>query len=220
VGSQETLAAGTVLLVPEPDRQPPPVQKGEEVVVVSRSVATPAGAKRVFYRVVGGDTLSEIARTFDVNRSALVAWNSVDESARLVPGMALQIFVPKSASPQALCVQEGQAKVLVAGTPPFFDYYEGLKGKKRIIVSVRDGDTLSSIGRRYGMSTGWMERVNRRSRSDKLEAGETLVVYTDRGGQAAPPNVVVAALSEPIEPPVGTPSKTATGESTQAAKPE
>ena len=201
VGSQETLAAGTVLLVPEPERAPQPVAKGEEVVVVSRNVTPPGGTERVFYRVVAGDTLSEIARAFAVNRSAIVAWNSIDESARLVPGMALQVFVERGKRPSANCLREHEARVLVAGTPPFFDYYEGLNGKKRIVVSVRDGDTLASVGRRYGMTVGWMERVNRRSRSDRLEPGETLVVYTDRAVQSAPPTIAVAALREPIEPP-------------------
>jgi LysM repeat protein len=209
VGSQETLAAGTVLLVPEPERAPQPPARGEEVVVVARNVTAPGGTERVFYRVVSGDTLSEIAAAFSVNRSALVAWNSIDESARLVPGMALQIFVGRGKVLGANCLREHQARVLVAGTPPFFDYYEGLNGKKRIVVGVREGDTLASIGRRYGMTVGWMERVNRRSRSDRLEPGETVVVYTDRGGTPAPSNVAVATLAEPIEPPSAAPRETA-----------
>jgi LysM repeat protein len=188
--------------------------------VVSRNVAAPAGSERVFYRVVSGDTLSEIARAFAVNRSALVAWNSIDESARLVPGMALQIFVERGAHVRAHCLRERDAKVLVAGTPPFFDHFEGLNGKKRIVVSVREGDTLASIGRRYGMTVGWMERVNRRSRSDRLEPGDTVIVYTDRAAQTAPPNVAVAALGEPLEPPAPGSSETAASVPASMTKPE
>jgi membrane-bound lytic murein transglycosylase D len=201
VGSQETLAAGTILLVPEPERAVQQTSKPEEVVVVSRNVPAPAGSERVFYRVVSGDTLSEIASAFAVNRTELVAWNSIDESARLVPGMTLQLFVKSGVRVTPHCLRERDTRVLVAGTPPFFDYYEGQNGKKRIVVSVREGDTLAAIGRRYGMTIGWMERINRRSRSDRLEPGETVVVYTDRAAQAAPPSVAVAALAAPLEPP-------------------
>jgi LysM repeat protein len=74
-----------------------------------------------------------------------------------------------------------EAKVLVAGSSEFFDHFEGLNGKRRMVVTVKAGDTLASIGRRYQTSVGWMERINRRSRSDKLAAGEKLVVYVDRG---------------------------------------
>jgi membrane-bound lytic murein transglycosylase D len=202
VGSQEVLAPGTVLLVPEPER--PPVQLAslhEEVVVVSRNLAVPAGSERVFYRVVSGDTLTGIAASFATSRSELLTWNALDESARLVPGMTLQLFVKQGQTTSARCLHQREARVLVAGTAEFFDYFEGLNGRKRIVVNVREGDTLASIGRRYGMTVGWMERVNRRSRSDRLDAGETIVVYTDKPGvQPVRPELSASALALPALP--------------------
>jgi LysM repeat protein len=88
--------------------------------------------------------------------------------------------------------------VLVAGSPEFFDYFEGLNGKKRIVVEAKDGDTLATLGRRYGMSVGWMERINRRSRKKKLEAGDKLVVYVPGG--RVPAKVAGAADSDSDEP--------------------
>jgi membrane-bound lytic murein transglycosylase D len=55
-----------------------------------------------------------------------------------------------------------------------------------VVVSARVNDTLATLGKRYGMTVGSMERVNRRSRTDKLRAGEGVVVYVDRGRSVAP----------------------------------
>jgi hypothetical protein len=91
------------------------------------------------------------------------------------------VFPKKSQDLQRLRhVKEADVKILIAGSPAFFDHYEGLNGKRRMLVTVQKGDTLASIGRRFATSVGWMERINRRSRSDDLRAGETVVVYADR----------------------------------------
>src|SRR5690606_13083673 len=148
----------------------------EVVVVPPRKFSYP-DRRRVFYRVRPGDTLSEIAQAFGVERAEIESWNALDASARLQPRMTLQVFVTNDARlSNVRHIPESAARVLVAGTPEFIDHHEGLKGKKRMLVKVRPGDTVASIGRRYGMSVGWMERVNRFSRSKKLEPGETVVV--------------------------------------------
>ncbi len=202
IGSQEVLAAGTILLVPQQDRRPLETEAPrEDVVVVSKRVAAQADRDRLFYRVLSGDTLGKVSDSFGVSRLELLAWNALDEGARLVPGMTLQVFVKRGTNVRVRCTKDSDARVLVAGTPEFFDYFEGLNGKKRIVVAAKDGDTLASIGRRHGMTVGWMERVNRRSRTDKLEPGESLVVYTDRAvSSSAPTEVAMAKLSEPIAP--------------------
>jgi membrane-bound lytic murein transglycosylase D len=79
-----------------------------------------------------------------------------------------------------LHVPEAHAKILIAGTPEFSEYFEGQNGRKRLVIAAREGDSLASIGKRYGMTVGQMERVNRRGRSDDLSRGERIVVYTDR----------------------------------------
>jgi membrane-bound lytic murein transglycosylase D len=150
------------------------------VVVPDRNVDYP-GRKRVFYRVVSGDTTAGVATAFKITPQELSDWNTLDVQARLEPGMSLQVFVPKEADlSKVLHVPEAHAKILVAGTPEFSGYFEGQNGKKRLVIAAREGDTLATIGKRYGMTIGQMERVNRRGRSDKLATGERIVVYTER----------------------------------------
>jgi membrane-bound lytic murein transglycosylase D len=175
----EKLTVGTVLLVP---RLPPgttPASVAEEVTVVSTSQFQYVDRQRIFYSVCPNDRLDDIAHAFGVTTAELVTWNAVDPEARLQSGMTLQVFVPSDAAlDRVRFTKEQDTKVLVVGTNEFFDYVEGLKGKRRLVVTVAKGDTLRSIGKRYGMSVGWMERVNRRSRRDELVPGETVVVYS------------------------------------------
>ncbi|HVR19459.1 MAG TPA: transglycosylase SLT domain-containing protein [Polyangiaceae bacterium] len=205
IGPQEVLSAGTVVLVPKAQPIVAPVGPVDDVVVVTRDVAAPPDAVRIFYPVVPGDTLSGVAGSFGVTRADLAAWNAIDESARLQEGMVLQVLPKASRSLAGIrTFRERDVRVLVAGSPEFIDYFEGLNGKRRVVVTVKAGDTLASIGRRYDTTVGWMERINRRSRSDRLSAGEPVVVYVDRKrfpeskvtAAAAPPAPEVPSLSE------------------------
>jgi membrane-bound lytic murein transglycosylase D len=182
VAADEVLAPGTVLLVPRvtKNEEPDPTTAAELVVVPSRAVDYPE-RKRVFYRVVSGDTAIGVATAFRITPQELADWNALDVQARLEPGMSLQVFVGKNADlSKVLHVPEAHAKILVAGTPEFCDYFEGQNGRKRLIIAAREGDNLTTIGKRYGMTVGQMERVNRRGRTDAIAPGERIIVYTDR----------------------------------------
>lgn len=180
VEPKEQLAAGTVLLVPRTPRAAATPPNDEVVVVPPREFAY-ADRSRLFYRVLSGDTLSRVANAFGVSVADIGLWNALDENARLQSGMALQLFVDKRKTIAARTINPSETRVLVAGSPDFYDYFEGQNGRKRVVVSARENDTLATLGKRYGMTVGSMERINRRSRTDKLHAGESIVVYVDRG---------------------------------------
>jgi membrane-bound lytic murein transglycosylase D len=185
VEPKEVLVAGTVLLVPSTPRLAAAAPNDEAVVVPPREFAY-AERTRVFYRVLQGDTLGKVASVFSVNVADIGLWNALDENARLQSGMALQLFVDKSKAFAARTITPAQTHVLVAGSPEFYDYFEAQNGRKRVVVSAHENDTLAALGKRYGMTVGSMERVNRRSRTDKLHAGDSIVVYVDRGRAVTP----------------------------------
>ena len=89
--------------------------------------------------------------------------------------------------------------VLVAGTDAFFNHFEALKGRKRIKVVAREGDTLRKIGKRYGLSAGSMERINRVSRYTKLKPGAKVIVYA-RAAAAKDAPSVGPATGRPLPP--------------------
>ena len=181
LGRGERLEPGTVLLLPPTARKKGQPTTTLATFVVGRVLSPGPGHQLVFYEVRAGDELPQIAVALGVTARELALWNSLDEMARLRDGMTLQVLVRREQDLSRVRHQTVRgAQVLVAGSPEFHEYFEGLRGMQRVEVAVRQGDTLSSIGSRHGMTVGSMERVNRRSRGTKLVPGETVVVYTDR----------------------------------------
>jgi membrane-bound lytic murein transglycosylase D len=190
----EVVRGGTVLLLPRISGATTPsktVESGfalaadtsKPVVVVPPDMFVYPDRRRVFYRVLTGDTLPEIASHLHVEPDDLRRWNDLDPSARLQDGMTLQVFVPEGADlSHAVILGEHDARVLVSGTEDFFAYWEGTKGKRRLVVTAKAGETIESIGRKNGVNAASMERINGRGRKDVLKEGETVVVYLPAPG--------------------------------------
>ncbi len=175
IGRSERLDAGTVLLVRK--GSVPPKPKGDpDVAVVPPRPFNYKSRKRVFYRTLSGDSVEAVASHFEVTRAEVIAWNGLDTSARLLSGMVLQLFVKPAFDLGRVRLVDAPT-VLVAGSEEFFEHFEAKNGRKRIRVKVLAGDSLWKIAKRYGMSVGMMERINRLSRNKKLQVGETLIVY-------------------------------------------
>lgn len=178
----EGLRPGTVLLLPKGAHA-----DGENVAVEGTTVVVPQETfaypdrKRVFYRVITGDTLKDLATRFGVTTDDLRRWNVLDPDARLHDGMTLQVFVPKGQELASVAVQRAEdVRIVSVGTPEFFDLWES-KGRSRQVVVAKAGDTLETIGNAHGVSPGLMERINRKGRKDPLQSGERVVLYVDAG---------------------------------------
>jgi membrane-bound lytic murein transglycosylase D len=208
----EALRGGTVLLVPHADgpKTPASAQVGapKQAVVVPPDVFVYPDRKRVFYRVLTGDTLRDVAAALHVSVDDLRRWNAVDAAARLQQGMTLQAFVPQDADLSGVAtVPESDVRVLPVGTEEFFASLERDRGFKRVTVVAKAGDTLESIGKRYDVPVRTMERVNRRGRGETLRAGEAVVVYVNVtspaagiASQSAPSAGALAALPAAGDP--------------------
>jgi len=152
---------------------------GKFAVVVPQDVATYIypDRRRIFYRVVADSTLDEIAAMFKTPPDDLARWNRVDPAARLIEGMTMQIFVPQGVDLSGTEVlSESEVHPVVVGTSEFFELTDD-KGRSRIAIPARAGDTLESIGKKHGVSAALMERINRRSRDEVLAAGDNVVVW-------------------------------------------
>lgn len=195
----EAVRGGTVLLVPHSDAPPAPTAAlgagGKPSVVVPADEFVYPDRRRVFYRVQVGDTLREIAGALKVTVDDLDRWNDIDPAARLQEGMTLQAYVPQAADLSHVVVApESEVRVLPIGSEEFFASLEHDRGMKRVVVTARPGDTLETIGKRFDVPVRTMERVNRRSRTDDLRPGETVVVYAP-AGTAGPSNAGVASVA-------------------------
>lgn len=180
----EVLRGGTVLLVPRAEKVTASAgaSSGEDSnkppVVVPADVFVYPDRKRVFYRVTPGDSLRDVAAAFSVSVDDIRRWNTLDPQGRLHEGMTLQVFVPEGADlSKVVSLAEGDVRPLVVGSDEFFAHFESLKGRKRLVLLARAGDTLESMGKKYGLSVASMERINRRGRGETLKEGDKVVVY-------------------------------------------
>jgi membrane-bound lytic murein transglycosylase D len=222
----EVVRGGTILLVPKadgpvadkPQTDPKTAQagtkrsgsgesEGRPVVVVPQDVFVYPDRRRVFYRVQVGDTVRDVCTTFKVTPDELRRWNEIDAAARLVEGMTLQVFAPRDVDfSRVVILNESDVKTVVAGSDDFFHHWDD-KGRRRVVVTAKAGDTLESIGKKHGVSTALMERINRRGRSEVLAEGDRVVVWVPGNGAATSPDAQ-AALGRPgvPTPPTATPT--------------
>ena len=199
--SDELLRHGTVLFVPR--RAPavagtPAAAKDKIAMVVPREMHTPAGRTRVFYTLVGGDMLPDVANAFGVTVSDLEAWNAITATARLHEGMTLQVF-PEIARDlkQVRYLADEDAVVVRPGTEEFFALFE-TKGRTRKVVVAKAGDTLAKVALREKVNVVLLERINRKGRTEVLETGKPVVLYAlPPAGPAPKTPVKPSAKTEP-----------------------
>ena len=155
----------------------------EILVAIPDRVFNYEGRERVFYRTRDADTLEEIGEVFGVRVDDLVEWNNLDATAKIHPRMVLQIFVRKDFDPRnVVLLDPAQVRVVTLGSREFLELEAARRGKKRLVVEARAGDTLAKVGRRYGLTVGDLARINRFSSSTDLQGGQQIVVYSPTGG--------------------------------------
>ena len=131
------------------------------------------GRERVFYRTRDGDGLDEVADVFGVRAEDLVEWNNLDPSAKLHPGMVLQVFVRKDFDPTGVMLLDpSRVRVVTLGSEEFLELETARRGKKRLMYTCKAGDTLAKLGRRYGLTPGDLARINRFSYNTELHDGD------------------------------------------------
>ncbi len=155
------------------------------VAVPQDSPSKLAGRRRVFYRVVLGDSLPVIARHLGVTVAELARWNALDPKAKLISRMVLQAFVPaRRRLDDVKLLDARRVQVHIAGSSRFLDEHERRKGRRRLTYTVRRGDTLTRVARRFKLSVGSLMRINRFGRRTKLRKGETIIVYQAKSHEA------------------------------------
>ncbi|MEO8177581.1 MAG: transglycosylase SLT domain-containing protein [Deltaproteobacteria bacterium] len=206
----ERLCSGCNLIVPrtwllDEQGQPLPLLEDTESVVVLPPFRFHfADRERLFYRTLPGDDLDSLASALTVRPDDLVIWNALDPKANLQADMVLQVFVPNGTAQDSVrLVSEGNAaEQLEVGSPSFLAHFEAEQGRQRLQIQAREGDTLQSIGKRYELSPGTMERINHFARDRRLSEGAAIVVYAKEGTTAT--EVLWSRAPDPL-PPVAPP---------------
>ncbi len=116
------------------------------------------------YRVRKGDSLWKIARRHNLRVADIQRWNGMGRSTALKPGQTLKL---KGYSP----VVKKRSRVTKKSSKSI------RSRKKKRVVTLRKGDNLWRISRRYQVSIADLERWNNIHSKTILQPGQRLVLY-------------------------------------------
>ena len=126
------------------------------------------------YKVKSGDTLSGIARTHGVTVGNLMSWNNLDNANLIRVNQTLKIKGQQTAPSKPVEEPESSEK---AGET----------------YTVKRGDTLSAISRKYNMSVSELKRLNKLT-SDTIYINQTLKVLETKS------DLETSTPSKPVSP--------------------
>ncbi|MGE0867929.1 MAG: LysM peptidoglycan-binding domain-containing protein [Kofleriaceae bacterium] len=138
------------------------------------------GKRRVFYRVVVGDSLGAIARALDVRTEDLARWNALDMTARIHPRMILVAWIDPDHDPAAHRIElldESQLAIVARGSVEHLDLAEARTGRVRTQYIANGKESLADIAKKYGMTAPDLARINRISSRTVPDSGAKLIVY-------------------------------------------
>jgi membrane-bound lytic murein transglycosylase D len=197
VTAESEITGGTVLVVPriaaelreknkakaraKLQSSGPDQKDGEPMIVaVPDKDASMPGKKRVFYRVVAGDTLRGMAKAFGVPAAELGTWNSLEPDGKLHPKMILTAWVPHDFDPdkrRITLLDEAQLVVVTRGSPEHLDLSESRVGRVRTEYIAQGKEKLGDIAKKFGMGAYDLGRINRLMHNTVLAKGQKIIVY-------------------------------------------
>jgi membrane-bound lytic murein transglycosylase D len=150
------------------------------IVAVPDKDADVAGKRRVFYRVVAGDSLTAVARALGVKLAELARWNGIEATAGLQPRMVLQAWVPPTWSEQAAHVallDETRLVLVTRGSQEHLELSELRSGRERFEYTAKKAESFEAIGKKFGLGKRDVARINRLPPDTVVAAGQTIVLY-------------------------------------------
>ncbi len=159
------IRAGDHLLVPKAQGKPGDYvhSQTQRLARLQRAVGTPG---TVHHRVRAGESFWSIARHYGVSVRALAGWNGMAPGDLLRVGQTLVIRKPAR-----------NASSATHGGPP------GHQTRRQIVYTVRPGESLWSISRKFAVDVAAIRRWNGLTR-DLLKPGQKLRLHVDVTRQA------------------------------------
>jgi len=168
-------------------------ERGDRPLAAVPAVVVAPGERLLFFAATRSTTPRGLAESFDVPWESLVAWNDLDPQARIQPGQILQVIVDANFQADAkgvLVYNPDEVDHVIRGSGPHIDASLARRGLVRRGYKARSGDTMTKIGKRFGLSDGDIARINGVPRSHTPKRGEVFVVYVAKGktkGTIRPP---------------------------------
>lgn len=139
---------------------------------LARIQETQRKGERIEYVVQEGDSLWSIAQAHGVSVKQLAQWNGMAPRDVLLPGRSLVIWS------QSMQEEDSTGISRVSLTPGNFKHPHSDSLRQRIGYTVRNGDSLATISKKFQVSVADLKRWNGLS-STLLRPGQRLTVYVD-----------------------------------------
>jgi membrane-bound lytic murein transglycosylase D len=147
--------------------------------VSSAVAAIPEGERLTWrqHRVQRGETLGQIARRYQTSVDAIMDLNGIRNARSVRAGRVLTIPYPRGVKPPVETQVAAAGSAPAAATQPL-----GVSEQThdRVDYRVRKGDTLYSIGQRFGVGVKDLVSWNRLPRSGHIIAGDVLQIWQRR----------------------------------------
>jgi membrane-bound lytic murein transglycosylase D len=150
------------------------------IVAVPDKDADVDGKRRVFYRVVHGDSLGGVAKALGVKTATMARWNGLAADARLHPRMVLQAWVAEDwneAKATVRLLDETRIVLVTRGSKEHLELSEARSGRERVEYTATRRETFEQIGKKFGLGKRDVARINKKPPDTVVEAGDTVVVY-------------------------------------------
>ncbi|WP_439136093.1 LysM peptidoglycan-binding domain-containing protein [Pseudomaricurvus sp.] len=122
------------------------------------------------YKVRSGDSLLAIAKRFNTTVDVIREHNNI--RGNLIRKGQMVLIPQSSLPPEQYAHSEAQRVKRIQANS------KGKNGTRKVAYSVRSGDSLWSIAKRYGVSVGKLAQWNAMAPKDTLKANQKLVIWT------------------------------------------
>jgi len=134
---------------------------------------------KIIHQVKRGEKLSAIAKKYGVTVADLKSWNFIGKRS-LRPGKKLVIYIPENRPNEGNSVKtepEGSKSNTAEQTENTESATKGTSGSNETVLfhTVRKGESLSTIAKKYGVSLIQLRKVNQKLK-DNLKVGEKIKI--------------------------------------------
>ncbi len=160
------------------------VDIGQSLLIPNRGGSSSSGSSYTGVHIVKpGDTFTKIARDYGISQDALARANTTVYPDRLLIGERL--FVPGGSGSSS------------SHSSSFTDIGSFSTSSKSSTHTVRKGEHLGSIAKKYGVSTSALARANRLKNANIIEIGDRLIIP---GRSSSRSSSVLAIADQDAEP--------------------
>jgi membrane-bound lytic murein transglycosylase D len=139
-----------------------------------RGLKTTGDGEKYIYTIKRGDNLWDIGRTYGISVTRLCNWNGINRNKILRPGQKLTVWIKNDD-------QETKGKFIpVVAKDELANI--NTNQNQQIQYTVKEGDSLWLISRRFAVSVAQLCQWNQISKRRFLQPGQSLVVYIKAKG--------------------------------------